>query len=91
MERLKKMENELGFKLLLINLKGYLNKTKAIIKEKDITIPILLDCESYSRGVLHVDYTPTTFIIDENGVIRSRLVGGCEDFEKIMVEVIKSI
>jgi peroxiredoxin len=91
MERLKKMENELGFKLLLINLKGYLNKTKAIIKEKDITIPILFDCESYSREVLHVNYTPTTFIIDENGVIRSRLVGGCEDFEKIVVEVIENV
>jgi len=91
MERLKKREHELGFKILLIDLKGYLNKTRAIIKEKDITIPILLDCESYSRNLLHVNYTPTTFIIDQDGIIRSRLVGSSDNFEKIVEEVIERI
>jgi peroxiredoxin len=91
MEKLKSMEDELGFKLLLINLKGYLKKTKEIVKENKVTIPILFDCESYSRDLLHVTYTPTTFIIDKDGVIRSRLVGGGEDFEQIVTDVIKRI
>jgi hypothetical protein len=85
------MEDELGFKLFLINKKGYLNKTRAILKEKNVTIPVLLDCKSYSRSVLHVNYTPTTCIIDKDGIIRSRLVGSCEGFKEIVEEVIERI
>jgi len=91
LEKLKNMEDELGFKLFLINMKGYLNKTRAILEEKNVTIPVLLDCKSYSRSVLHVNYTPTTYIIDKDGIIRSRLVGSCEEFKEIVEEVIERI
>lgn len=91
MEKLKSMEEELGIKVVLINLKGYLNKTREIIEEENITIPILLDCKSYSRNVLHVNYTPTTFVVDKDGIIRSRLVGTSRDFEEVIKEVIGRI
>ena len=47
MEELKKREAELGFKLLYIDGKGMLKKTREIIDDKGVTVPVLLDSHSY--------------------------------------------
>jgi len=91
MEEMKQKENALGFKLLLIDGKGMLGKTRGIMKDKGITIPVLLDSRSYSRDVLGTMYTPTTYVIDEEGRVRCRLVGHSEDFDDIIADVLSRI
>ena len=91
MEELKQKEDALGFKLLLIDGKGMLAKTRGIMDDKGITIPVLLDSGSYSRGILGPMYTPTTYVIDGEGRVMCRLVGHSEDFNGIIADVLSRI
>lgn len=91
MEELKHEEDALGFKLLLIDGKGMLGKTRGIMADKGITIPVLLDSHQYSREVLGTMYTPTTYVIDGEGRLRCRLVGHSEDFNGIVADVLSRI
>jgi hypothetical protein len=91
MEELKRKEGSLGFKLLLIDGKGMLAKTRGIMKEKGVTIPVLLDSRQYSRDVLGTMYTPTTYVIDGDGRIRCTLVGHSADFNGIIADILSRI
>ncbi len=91
MEELKEKEAALGFKLLLIDGKGMLEKTRGIMADKGITIPVLLDSRQYSREVLGTMYTPTTYVIDSEGRVRCRLVGHSKDFNGIVADVLSRI
>ena len=91
MEELKKLEAELEFKLFLIDAKGMFGKTKEILAEKGSTVPLLMDSGGYSRKTLKTMYTPTTFIIDGEGKLRARLVGGSSDFNEIVAGLLKKI
>ena len=91
MEELKKQEETLGFKLLLTDDKGMLEKTRGIMEEKGVTIPVLLDSGMYSRNVLGTMYTPTTYVLDAEGRVRCRLVGHSEDFNEIIADVLSRI
>ena len=91
MEKLREREQELGFRILLLNWKDRLEKTREIMERADCRIPVLLDCRSYGRKVLFVNYTPTTFIVDQEGIIRSRIVGVPDNIEDIVVEVLDNI
>jgi peroxiredoxin len=91
LEHLKRRERELGFHLLGLEVKGYLAAMQAVEKEKKITFPILLDDERYARNELQISGTPTTFIIDERGHIRARLVGGSSDMERVIAQVLVKI
>lgn len=91
MEELKKEEERLGFKILLIDAKGMLKKTREIIDEKNVTIPLLLDSHGFARNRLNAMYTPTTFIIDEKGRLRVRLVGGADDFVKVVTDLLEKL
>ncbi|MGM0483168.1 MAG: TlpA family protein disulfide reductase [Candidatus Krumholzibacteriota bacterium] len=91
MEKLRKKEQELGFRILLLNWKDRLEKTRKIMERSGCGIPVLLDCRSYARKVLFVNYTPTLFIVDEEGIIRSRIVGAPDNIEEIVVEVLGNI
>ncbi len=91
MEELKKLETELGFKLFLVDAKGMVKKTREIMEEKKSTVPLLIDSQSYSRNTLKAMYTPTTFIIDGDGRLRARLVGGSEDFNEVVSGILRKI
>ena len=91
MEELKQKEEALGFKLLLIDGKSMLGKTRGIMDDKGITIPVLLDSHQYSREVLGTMYTPTTYLIDGEGRVKSRLVGHSEDFNGIVTDILSRI
>ncbi len=91
MEELKKLETELEFKLFLIDAKGMYGKTREILGEKGSTVPLLIDSGAYSRKTLKTMYTPTTFIIDREGKLRARLVGGSPDFNEIVAGLLKKI
>ncbi len=91
MEKLKEEEERLGFRVLLIDGKGMLNKTREIVDEKNVTIPMLLDSRGFARNRLNAMYTPTTFIVDQDGRIRARLVGGAEDLVKVITDLLERI
>jgi peroxiredoxin len=91
MVELKESEKDLGFRLISIEVSSNLAKTRSVVKEKGINFPVLIDSESYSRGHLHVMGTPTTFVIDEEGRIRCRLVGYMADLEGIISGVLERI
>ncbi len=91
MVALKKREKALGFKLLSIDVSGSLERVRDVVEEKQVDFPVLIDSESYSREFLHVMGTPTTFVVDENGRIRCRLVGYIADLEDTIEGVLKRI
>ncbi len=91
MVALKKREKALGFKLLSIDVSGSLKRVRDVVEEKQVDFPVLIDSESYSREFLHVMGTPTTFVVDENGRIRCRLVGYIADLEDTIEGVLKRI
>jgi peroxiredoxin len=91
MVALKKREKDLGFRLLSIDVSGSLERVRDVVKDKQINFPVLIDSEAYSREFLHVMGTPTTFVIDEKGRIRCRLVGYIADLEGTIEGVLKRI
>lgn len=91
LEELKKYENDNGFKLLLIDSKGMVKRSREILDEKGVTIPLLIDSNFYSRNVLTTMYTPTTIVIDREGRLRARLVGGSKDFSKVLLDIVGSL
>ncbi len=91
MVELKKREKDLGFRLLSIEVSGSLGRVRDVVKDKGANFPVLIDSEAYSREFLHVMGTPTTFVVDEEGRIRCRLVGYITDLETTVAEVLKRI
>ena len=91
MVELGKRESELGFKLISIDVSGSLKRVREVVEEKGIDFPVLIDSESYSREVLHVMGTPTTFVVDEKGIIRCRMVGYISDLQGTIEEVMERI
>ena len=91
LEGLKQREDELGFKFLGLQVNGLLNKMRDVVKEKKTTFPILLDDRRFARDVLQISGTPTTFVIDQKGRIRARLVGAAKDIDGIIADVLAKI
>ena len=91
MVELKKREKELGIKLLSIEVSGNLKMTLDMVEEKGFDFPVLIDVKSYSRESLRITGTPTTFIVDREGVIRCRLIGYLPDMQKTVEDVIERI
>ena len=91
LERLYGREKELGFRFFGLEIKGLLGTMRDVVKEKKTTFPILLDDRRFARDVLQIPGTPTTFVIDEEGRIRARLIGADEKIDDIVVEVLKKI
>ena len=91
LEDLAKMEKELGFKLCGLEIKGLLSGIKEVVKEKKTTFPILLDDQRYARESLQIQGTPTTFVVDREGMVRARLIGGTENVDKLLEEVLGKI
>jgi hypothetical protein len=91
LERLFGREKELGFRFFGLEIKGLLNKMRDVVKEKKTTFPILLDDRRLAREVLQIPGTPTIFVVDAQGRIRARLIGGAEDIDGVIAEVLKKI
>lgn len=75
MEAIYRRYKDKGFVILAIDVKDNQDKVKKFMKEKNLSFLVLLDwneaiCEKYD-----ILYFPTTFIIDQNGIIRAVVVG----------------
>jgi hypothetical protein len=71
--------------------KAMLGRTREIMNEKGVTIPVLLDSGQYAREVLGTMYTPTTFVIDPRGRMRCRIVGHSKEFTGVIEDVLSRI
>jgi peroxiredoxin len=91
LEDLKAREKKLGCRLFGLEVKGLLKDIRAVVKDKKSTFPILLDDRRYAREALQITGTPTTFVIDKDGRIRARLVGGSDEIDAIVEEVLGKI
>jgi len=91
MEKLRRLEDELGFRIFLLNWKDRLGKTRDIMEQTECSVPVLLDCRFYGRGVLNVNFTPTFFVVDEGGIIRSRIVGAPDNIVDVIKEILENI
>jgi peroxiredoxin len=91
LQELARRENELGFRLFGLEIKGYLAMTRDVVRAKKTTFPILLDDRRFARETLHIQGTPTTFVIDGNGRIRARLVGAAPHMQSVIEKILISI
>lgn len=86
---MRSRSDTLPFNLLILETKGNLRKTREIVSEHGRTFPILLDSGSFARDVLHVTNTPTLFVVDGTGRVRTRLLGAIDDIEGTVTEIIE--
>jgi hypothetical protein len=91
LERLFGRETELGFRFYALEVKGLLKAMREVVKEKKTTFPILLDDRRFARDVLQIPGTPTAFVVDGKGRIRARLIGGADNMDEILAEVLRRI
>ncbi len=91
MVELKEREEELGIRLLSIEVSSNLKKTKDMVEEKGLNFPVLIDDKAYSRESLHITGTPTTFIVDKEGKIRCKLIGYLPDMQNTVEKVLERI
>lgn len=91
LEAFRSQEGPLGFRVLLLDGKAMLGRTRELMKEMGITIPVLLDSGQYAREVLGTMYTPTVFVIDPQGRLRCRMVGHSSDLADILEDVLSRI
>ncbi len=91
LEALARREQELGFRFLGLEVKGYLKMMREVVRDKKTTFPILLDDRRLAREVLQIPGTPTTFVVDGAGTIRARLVGAASNIDEIIAEILAKI
>ena len=67
-------QNSNDIEILAVNLDPQ-NNVEAFVKEKELTFPILLDQEGSTQQTYSIISIPTTFIIDEQGLILKKHIG----------------
>jgi len=61
------------------------------VEEKGVTFPVLLDNKSVGRKLYKVKGTPTTFIINADGLTVFKHVGHYEGIEVILSKEVQSL
>lgn len=93
-ERLyRRLEKHKNFVLLTVNVNEDNSKdsVKAFTEETPLSFPILLDRDNRVAGRYQVNGIPQTFIIDPNGVIVQKVVGGRDWDSPPLVDYLSSL
>lgn len=72
-----------GLVVLTINIGESANKATSFMEEYSLSFPVLLDTSSEVAQRYNVQYIPTTFFIDEDGIIQHIEVGAFPSKEAI--------
>ena len=64
-----------GLSVVAVNIQESPSTVAAWVREKKVTIPILLDADGEVTRQYGVIATPTAFLIDREGRLRGRVVG----------------
>jgi len=73
LEALHQQQGGAGVQVVAVNLQETSPVVAAYLAEKGLTLPVLLDSAGELAAQLDVTYLPTTFFVDEAGIIRSRV------------------
>lgn len=77
METIYKELKDKGFEILAVNLdRGGPEKVKGFVSNYKLTFPILLDSGGKIAIKYRVTALPTSFLLDQKGIIREKIVGG---------------
>ena len=77
--------------LLTVNMGGTSSQVADFLEDQQISLPVLLDSKQDVAGTYNIRYVPTTFFIDEDGVIQAVKVGAFPDQDSIETELEKIV
>ncbi len=79
-----------GLEVLAVNVGQRKEAVRSFASELKISYPILLDEEKKSAGLYEVTGVPRTYVIDRNGVIRYKIIGGAtmETLKKLVLSLL---
>ena len=69
--------------ILTVSTSGSLSEIAKFIAEKNCNFPTLVDVQGNARHDYQIQYTPTAYLIDRDGLIRDKSFGGWQDLEQI--------
>ncbi|MBN1264258.1 MAG: TlpA family protein disulfide reductase [Anaerolineales bacterium] len=92
MPALEQVQQELGGKGVVVlgvntTYQDSSSAAAAFVAEYNLSFPVVLDTENHAASAYNVRATPTTFIIDSDGVIRHVQIGGPLDEVFLFSEV----
>lgn len=91
MERLYQEFKGKGFEILAVNVKDKRSDALAFVKKLKLTYPIMMDPEG-EIGLLYGAFgMPTTYLIDEKGMVLARLWGPADWYSPGARNLIKSL
>jgi peroxiredoxin len=79
-----------GVVVMLINLGDSASTVTSFLDQHDLSLPVLLNPNQELVGSYNIEYIPTTFFLDEDGVIQHIEVGAFsskEDIESILSQL----
>ncbi len=92
MEKLWQKYKEQGFVVVAVsNDEGSKKRVETFSKLLDLSFPILLDPEGEVNDLYKVSSMPTSFLIDGNGKIISRIVGTEEWFSPEAIQLVEDL
>ena len=77
--------------LLTVNMGGTSSQVAEFFEAQQLSLPVLLDSKQDVSGTYNIRYVPTTFFIDEDGVIQAVKVGAFPDQDSIETELEKIV
>jgi peroxiredoxin len=83
--------SELQVTLLLVNIGESQAKVKDFMTALNLTMPVLLDSETTISTMYGISAIPTTYFIDEAGILQSRVIGAFANKAQIENEISKII
>jgi thiol-disulfide isomerase/thioredoxin len=64
-----------GLMVLAINIGESSAKVEAFMQSNDLSLPVLLDTNQDTAQGYNIQYIPSTFFIDKDGIIQEKIVG----------------
>jgi len=78
-----------GLVVLAINMGGVSSEVKEFLESHNLSLPVLLDSKQKVAQRYNIRYVPTTFFIDESGIIQATKIGAFPNKDTIESELNK--
>jgi peroxiredoxin len=80
-----------GLVVLAINVGESSSKVKSFLQSHGLSLPVLLDTNGDVALMYNIQYSPTTFLIDKDGIIQGGKIGAFQSKEEIEVGIINFV
>ena len=91
MQLLYEKYNSLGFEIIAVNLQESRDIVNSYIEKNGYTFKVLLDTHGTSWQSYGTNGIPTNYIIDSDGMVLARTIGGRDWFEEEIIELFNKI